>query len=212
MILTSADSTPNIRITFICRKDASNNLEDLNFLQQKLKHAQIFECKNLHAKCYLNENTAIITSMNLYQFSQEQSLEMGIKIEKSKPEDQSTYDQICKEVMLIEGQASKLQFITITDEESQKKKPKSNVELSKEASRKETSIPKGTSGKTGFCIRCHTVMELNPEKPLCAKCYPIWAKYSDKTYPEKYCHVCGKESKQSVDKPVCYSCYKKFYK
>ena len=26
-------------------------------------------CKNLHAKCYLNENEAIITSMNLYEFS-----------------------------------------------------------------------------------------------------------------------------------------------
>lgn len=26
--------------------------------------------QNLHAKCYLNENTAIITSMNLYEFSQ----------------------------------------------------------------------------------------------------------------------------------------------
>src|SRR5690242_4163922 len=28
-------------------------------------------CKNLHAKCYINENEAIITSMNLYQFSQQ---------------------------------------------------------------------------------------------------------------------------------------------
>jgi predicted amidophosphoribosyltransferase len=55
-------------------------------------------------------------------------------------------------------------------------------------------------------------MDLNPDKPLCSKCYPIWAKDSDETYPEKYCHICGKESKQSVEKPVCYPCYKKFYK
>jgi hypothetical protein len=37
------------------------------------------------------------------------------------------------------------------------------------------------SGSTGFCIRCETQMELNPNKPICSKCYPIWASYSDKT-------------------------------
>lgn len=41
-------------------------------------------CKNLHAKCYLNENEAIITSMNLYGFSQQNNNEMGIYISKSQ--------------------------------------------------------------------------------------------------------------------------------
>jgi hypothetical protein len=36
--------------------------------------------KNLHAKCYINENEAIITSMNLYEFSQQNNSEMGIHI------------------------------------------------------------------------------------------------------------------------------------
>ena len=27
-------------------------------------------CKNLHAKCYMNENMCIVTSLNLYEFSQ----------------------------------------------------------------------------------------------------------------------------------------------
>jgi hypothetical protein len=89
------------------------------------------------------------------------------------------------------------------------------VEKSKQANekniKKESTI-KQSVGKTGYCIRCHASMELYPDKPLCQKCYPIWAKYSEKTYPEKYCHICGKESKQSVEKPVCYNCYKKFYK
>jgi hypothetical protein len=65
------------------------------------------------------------------------------------------------------------------------------------------------SGNTGFCIRCETQMELNPDKPFCSKCYPIWASCSDKTEKTKYYHVCGKESKQSVEKPVCYFCFKK---
>ncbi len=48
--------------------------------------------QNLHAKCYLNEKAAIITSMNLYDFSQVNNNEMGVytKLEhvslKSHPE------------------------------------------------------------------------------------------------------------------------------
>lgn len=211
MILTSADSTPNIRITFICRKDASNNLEDLNFLQQKLKHAAIFECKNLHAKCYINENIAIISSMNLYQFSQEQSLEMGIKVDKNSETDLPVYNHIMQEVMLIEGQSNKLQYRTISDDDNSISSPKPDVQLNKKTDSQKRA-PSSKSYTVGYCIRCGTEMELNPNKPLCSKCYQIWAKYSDETYPEKYCHVCRKESKQSVEKPVCYSCYSKLYK
>lgn len=211
MILTAADSTPNIRITFICRKDASNNLEDLNFLQQKLKHAAIFECKNLHAKCYINENTAIISSMNLYQFSQEQSLEMGIKIDKNTESDIPVYTHILQEVMLIEGQSSKLQYRTISENDTIITSQKSNIQLNKKTD-SQKSAGTSKSSNVGYCIRCGTEMELNPNKPICSKCYPTWAKFSDKTDKTNHCHICGKESKQSVEKPVCYSCYKKVYK
>jgi len=37
-------------------------------------------CKNLHAKCYMNENMCIVTSLNLYEFSQVNNNEMGILI------------------------------------------------------------------------------------------------------------------------------------
>ncbi|KGG82235.1 ATPase involved in DNA repair [Comamonas thiooxydans] len=39
-------------------------------------------CKNLHAKCYLNEENAIVTSLNLYEFSQINNNEMGILIRR----------------------------------------------------------------------------------------------------------------------------------
>lgn len=35
-------------------------------------------CKNLHAKCYLNESACIIGSLNLYEFSQVNNNEMGV--------------------------------------------------------------------------------------------------------------------------------------
>ena len=41
-------------------------------------------CKNLHAKCYLSETMCIITSLNLYEFSQVNNNEMGILIERAE--------------------------------------------------------------------------------------------------------------------------------
>lgn len=52
-------------------------------------------CQNLHAKCYLNEESAIITSMNLYEFSQVNNNEMGVFIEREKEPDlyRDTYEE-----------------------------------------------------------------------------------------------------------------------
>src|SRR3546814_12281727 len=40
-------------------------------------------CKNLHAKCYLNEELCIVTRLNPYEFSQVNNNEMGILIKRS---------------------------------------------------------------------------------------------------------------------------------
>ena len=41
-------------------------------------------CKNLHAKCYMNEEMCIVTSLNLYEFSQVNNNEMGILIQRGE--------------------------------------------------------------------------------------------------------------------------------
>ena len=56
-------------------------------------------CKNLHAKCYLNEELCIITSLNLYEFSQVNNNEMGILIRRS--EDGSLYKEAYEEAQRI---------------------------------------------------------------------------------------------------------------
>jgi len=47
---------------------------------KSLDFVRLSFCKNLHAKCYLSEGVAIVTSMNLYEFSQVNNNEMGILI------------------------------------------------------------------------------------------------------------------------------------
>jgi phosphatidylserine/phosphatidylglycerophosphate/cardiolipin synthase-like enzyme len=144
-------------------------------------------CKTLHAKCYLNESKALITSMNFYEFSQVNNEEMGIVV--NKDEDPQLYEDISKEVQRL---------IRNNDE--------IKVSVEKVLPKKKSTI---VNGGDGYCIRCNDVIKVNVESPLCKKCYKSWSKYKDKDYEEKFCHICGKENKTSLNKPICYSCYKK---
>jgi len=56
-------------------------------------------CKNLHAKCYLSEELCIITSLNLYEFSQVNNNEMGILVRRS--EDAQLYKDAYEEAQRI---------------------------------------------------------------------------------------------------------------
>lgn len=56
-------------------------------------------CKNLHAKCYLNEESCIVTSLNLYDFSQVNNNEMGIHI--SRQDDPDIYRDSYEEAQRI---------------------------------------------------------------------------------------------------------------
>ena len=56
-------------------------------------------CKNLHAKCYMNEELCIITSLNLYEFSQVNNNEMGILIQRS--DDGQLYKDAYEEALRI---------------------------------------------------------------------------------------------------------------
>lgn len=55
--------------------------------------------KNLHAKCYMNEKTCIISSLNLYEFSQVNNKEMGILL--TKKDDESAYKDTYDEAQRI---------------------------------------------------------------------------------------------------------------
>ncbi|MEO7994945.1 MAG: phospholipase D-like domain-containing protein [bacterium] len=56
-------------------------------------------CENLHAKCYMSDHAALVTSMNLHQYSQAINYEMGFLVEKEK--DEVIFTQVEKEVLRI---------------------------------------------------------------------------------------------------------------
>lgn len=72
--------------------------EEINWLKG-LDFVRTSFCKNLHAKCYLNENECIITSLNLYEFSQVNNNEMGILI--ARDADTQLYSDAYEEAQRI---------------------------------------------------------------------------------------------------------------
>lgn len=72
--------------------------EEINWLKE-LTYIRTSFCKNLHAKCYMNEELCIITSLNLYEFSQVNNNEMGILIHRS--EDADLYKDAYEEAQRI---------------------------------------------------------------------------------------------------------------
>lgn len=154
-------------------------------------------CKNLHAKCFLNESEALLTSMNLYEFSQINNEEMGILI--SRADDPSLYGEISDEIMRL-IRISEPVRVTVEKVEPDGKTPKS----------KSNSTKRPEAPLEGYCIRCGSSMKANPMRPYCRKCFDVWNQYSNPEYSEKSCHLCGKENPSTLNKPTCYSCYRKF--
>lgn len=64
---------------------------------KKLNNCRILFSQNLHAKVYLNENDGIICSMNLYEFSEINNLEIGVHFSKAGYED-TTYQDTRNEI------------------------------------------------------------------------------------------------------------------
>lgn len=72
--------------------------EEISWLTA-LSYLRTSFCKNLHAKCYMNEELCIITSLNLYEFSQVNNNEMGVLIRRS--EDPELYKEAYEEAQRI---------------------------------------------------------------------------------------------------------------
>jgi phospholipase D-like protein len=185
----------NIRIVY-----GKNELqpEEAEWMRN-VKSIRLSYCKNLHGKCYLNENEAIVTSMNLYEFSQVNNVEMGIYI--SKAEDPALYQDIVDEVGRILRMSEEVQ-ISI-----ERVKPKEPVVVAPSPSAvKAKAEQTSTSESSGHCIRCGDTIKLNPMYPYCRECYSDWS--GDEEEPEEYCHICGNGHSASKVKPSCYPCFK----
>lgn len=142
----------SIDIVMIYGKVSEINPTDSEWLNSMPGIKLMFH-KDLHAKCYFNEKEAIVTSMNLYMFSQQNNVEMGIYI--SKENDEKLYGQIAQEVDRIK-RGSEHRTISVQKVQSTKSPTKSKEKppvKTKDFSKSKMLKTKQLSEKTGISSR-----------------------------------------------------------
>jgi phosphatidylserine/phosphatidylglycerophosphate/cardiolipin synthase-like enzyme len=161
----------------------------------ELSNVELFFFENLHAKCYFNENKMVITSMNMYEFSEKNNREMGVLIDRSN--DKDLFDKAVSETLSIIQSAEKIPLNKSTRQIQTIKVKTTNIEL-KNTYKKQTR---------GYCIRCETRIGYEPNKPYCSNCFSSWSVYEKYDYQENVCHRCGEYEATSMVKPQCYDCF-----
>ncbi len=160
----------------------------------ELKNLELLFFENLHAKCYFNESEMVITSMNMYEFSEKNNREMGVLISRKK--DGELFDNAVNETFSIIQSSEIIELSKIKRKLFHTKTNKENDKINR--SRKP---------QRGYCIRCGERIPYNPEKPYCWDCFFIWLQFENPDYEENICHSCGEFESTSMNKPKCYECF-----
>ncbi len=215
--LLSACSARGLSIDVVYREKEQRwkggSKESRNFDWLKLPMLRVKLLTNLHSKCYLSESHAIITSMNLYDYSQTNSVEMGVLLDREV--DKELYTAVETEVnRLLSAPAPKGNggatmategLVTPTPPLSMSKETAVGTVLRKFAAL--FFAPSETAIASGFCIRCGEAIPLDVVKPLCKSDYGKWKAYENRSYQEKFCHRCGSKHATSMNKPLCHDCF-----
>ncbi len=204
--LMDAGLNRKVRITMVCRE------QDLLAGQRvKLKQTPNLALhfnERIHAKCFYNEDTMVITSLNLYESLSGPNREMGVLLSSNTEGDKVAFDEAKAEAQFIiresESDTSKLK--TLTNERSQtpilKEKPNPKVETkpAKETSI-EASIVKGISEFFGL-------KGIKSARDLPAENTSMKVRSSSRTKQKGYCIRCGKNKTYDLDAPYCPDCYR----
>lgn len=218
---------PNVQITVVFGKneeDMSKSMkeEDFNFFKE-FPNIEIRYEKRLHAKYYANEKASIITSMNLYSYSQDNNIETGVLsshtflISENSLEYQAFqyFNRVIEQADLLfkktpeyertmMGLSRKyINSVIEIDQLSDFFSGKTEAYIAKSNQYKKERQEKAKN-QTGYCIRTGVEIPFNPEKPLSYEAYKIWNEYADPTYSEKFCHFSGEDSngETSVERPI----------
>lgn len=209
-----------VKITLICREkdfkdEERNKLSDLDHLELRF-------LENLHAKCFYNQESMVIASLNLHEYSQQNNREMGILLTQS--EDKEIFLEAREEANFIVKEA-KIASVVKTNRVKPSNTDVNNKYRSRKSSEEKHAKPEvgileslgeyvaeslGLSEKKGYCIRCgERIIPLDPSHPYCSEDFKEWAKHNNHSYKERYCHFCGERHQTAFSKPLCLSCFKK---
>lgn len=190
----------NNKITTVIFGKQELNPDEMKFLQG-LRFVILKYNEDLHAKCYVNDHTMIITSLNLYEFSMANNKEMGVLIDRNDAADTQLFDDAFKEV----------DYINQTSQSFELNATKPTVAKPTSQTSKDTPTSSQSNKQNGYCIRTGGEIPFNVEKPLSYDAFKKWNEFGDEDYPEKFCHFSGEPSKgeTSVSRPILKKHWKK---
>lgn len=174
-----------VRTVLVYGKDELNREEHQKLAE--LEHLSLLYLENLHAKCYLNEEQAVVGSMNLYEFSEKTNREMGVLLTREQ-DPEAFADALCEVESVLAA--------------AQPRTPKGAARTPKQQPPRA-----GAPARQGTCIRCRAAIRYRPDASLCGDCYTSWACWRNENYEENFCHLCGESHPTSKAKPLCYGCF-----
>jgi len=170
-----------VEVTVIIRKDPKVLAkDDVAWLIDN--GVRVLAVDDLHAKIYMNEESVVLSSMNLTHGSTTKSLDFAVVLQ-----DEDLSKEVRDYVSRTVG--------ALADEVKGKGKVTKFFNRIADAIR-------------GHCIRCGRAITKNPDRPLCDDCYDVWAEYENSDFQEKVCHSCGEPAPTSYAKPLCAGCYR----
>jgi hypothetical protein len=149
----------------------------------KIPGLTLYFMKQLHAKCYFNEQQMVIASMNLYAYSAKNNQEMGIMLDRMS--DGQAFEDAIQETQRFVAAAQQEFLLTVSDNHVVNMSPIKHQ---------------------GICIRCSRSVPYDPGHPLCGDCFQEMGHIAAAHHLAKYCHCCGSTTPTSLWYPVCPSC------
>lgn len=179
------------RITMIARVDDQrpHQIRQLEQMQARFQFEMI-ELSHVHMKLYVSEKAAILSSMNLYDSSQERNYEVGYLFDDRRTA-RTFLDDIVEAELLSAPPVKVLKGWFSGDDEARRAQFEALI---------------GGMDAHGFCVVCGQKCDLDRStSPSYIRCRPCWSTSPDRDNWDltvAFCHYCGKEHRARGSAPL----------
>jgi phosphatidylserine/phosphatidylglycerophosphate/cardiolipin synthase-like enzyme len=149
-------------------RSKKKNDADIRFFTENIG-AEMVYIERLHSKLYLNETSAVMSSMNMVAGSQDDSQEIGIFTIDDRL--LSQFNDYCKKMYKRQTNVAYVPEVKVS--KTKKSKPKTD---------------------SGYCIRTGEKIPFNLKNPFNDKSFKSWNRFKNPEFKEKFCHFSGEET------------------
>jgi phosphatidylserine/phosphatidylglycerophosphate/cardiolipin synthase-like enzyme len=161
------------------KKLAAKDEEELAFFSEL--GAKIMFVERLHSKLFLNENSGVLSSMNMLDGSAHHSQEIGI------------FTNDTGMVTSYKGYAERLERSAMPSQYAPAKSTAKNAPSQKKKAK-----------ETAYCIRTGELIKFNIKMPYNKKSFTSWNRFKNPEFNEQFCHFSGEKSngETSYSRPI----------